>query len=112
MRVVWPTGGIVLCICGLAFAQAATPKTARADWLQKARWGVFTHYMAVTVVKDASVDAWNRTVDGFDVEGLAAQLSEIGAGYYIITLGQNSGFYCSPNAAYDAFAFGIQPSKC
>jgi len=42
-------------------------------------------------------------VDGFDVNGLADQLASVGAGYYVITLGQNSGYFCSPNAAYDGF---------
>ncbi len=44
-------------------------------------------------------------------EGLARQLKACGAGYYCITVGQNSGFYCSPNAVYDK-CVGILPSKC
>jgi len=80
----------------------------RADWLQQAGWGVFTHYLGNA---RTSSREWNLVVDSFDVAGLAAQLSEIGVRYYFITLGQNSGHYCCPNATYDSYV-GITPSKC
>ena len=106
----------------------------RAAWLHQAGWGVFTHYMADTVAvgpsqassdfrvaesgkadadgpKIITPEKWNEVVDGFDTERLARQLQKMGAGYYVITLGQNSGFYCSPNATYDRYV-GIEPSKC
>lgn len=100
----------------LLFAFTATadePKSHRTDWFQKARWGVFTHYMADTVLRgqEITVEKWNAAVDSFDVDALAEQLASAGAGYYVITLGQNSGYYCSPNATYDRLA-GIAPSKC
>jgi hypothetical protein len=60
---------------------------------------------------DMSVAEWNRLVNEFDAEGIASQLESVGAGYYLITLGQNSGYYLSPNAAYDRLT-GIRPSKC
>jgi hypothetical protein len=50
-------------------------------------------------------------VDGFDVDAAAAQLATWGVPYCILTLGQNSGHYCSPNATYDSIV-GIRPSKC
>ena len=85
----------------------------RADWMRQARWGVMTHFLAEWINPQAhsSVAAWNAMVDGFDVEGLAEQIKSTGAGYYLVTIGQNSGFYDSPNAAYDKFV-GIQPSHC
>lgn len=99
-------------VCGAGWAQETeSMKAHRTDWFQKARWGVFTHYMADTVLKDATVESWNAAVDRFDVNALADTLASVGAGYYVITLGQNSGFYCSPNAAYDRIT-GILPSKC
>ncbi len=85
------------------------------DWFRDARWGVFVHYLADTAsnarVPDVDPDEWNRRIDGFDVTGLAAQLEQVGAGYLFITLGQNSGFYLSPNATYDAIV-GHSPSRC
>jgi hypothetical protein len=83
--------------------------------MREARWGVMTHYLAdwrARVDKEPmSVEKWNELVDHFDVEGLARQIESVGAGYYLITIGQNSGYYLSPNTTYDKFV-GIHPSKC
>jgi len=81
----------------------------RAEWMYQARWGVFIHYLGKS--SDVPAAEWNRLVDGFDVEGLAAQLESAGAGYLVITTGQNSGHYLSPNRTYDDYV-GISPSKC
>jgi alpha-L-fucosidase len=74
-----------------------------------------THYLADWRArvdgKSMSSEIWNTMIDQFDVEGLVKQFASVGAGYYIITIGQNSGYYLSPNATYDRFV-GIQPSKC
>ena len=94
----------------------ATPwKRANTDWFMKCRWGLFAHYLADTASNlkpiDLTVDDWNRRVDAFDVDGLARQLAAAHVPYFIITLGQNSGFYISPNRTYDEIT-GIKPSKC
>ena len=60
---------------------------------------------------DLSAEDWNRRIDAFDVAGLARQLESVKAGYFFITLGQNSGHYLSPNRTYDRLV-GISPSKC
>ncbi len=87
----------------------------RAAWMQQARWGVMNHYLADWKARELDiemrVEKWNELIDGFDVEGLAKQLESVGASYYLITIGQNSGYYLSPNETYDRFV-GIQPSKC
>ncbi len=92
----------------------------RAAWMREARWGVMTHYLADWIARGLyeqepgekmSVQRWNNLVDHFDVERVAMQLQSVGAGYYQISIGQNSGYYLSPNAAYDRLT-GIQPSKC
>ena len=81
---------------------------ANTDWFRDAKWGVFMHYLGTP---EESADDWNRRIDGFDVDALAAQLAELGAGYFFITIGQNSGHYCAPNESYDSIV-GIEPSKC
>ncbi len=98
--------GIIVCGGCCAFA------AGRAAWMHEAKFGVMTHYLAEWIAPDAhsSVEAWNAMVNGFDAEGLSAQLAEAGAGYHLITIGQNSGFYIAPNAAYDRLT-GIRPSK-
>lgn len=86
----------------------APPAARRAEWLHRAQWGIFTHYL---VGPEMTAEAWNRQVDAFNVTGLVKQIEVSGAAYYVVTLGQNSGHYCSPNAAYDRIS-GIRPSKC
>ncbi len=81
---------------------------ANTDWFMESKWGVFTHYLTGP---ETSAEEWNKLVNSFDVQGLAQQLEYIGARYYFITIGQNSGHYCSPNEIYDKFV-GIKPSKC
>lgn len=100
---------------GCAGRPVQTPSAHRAAWMQEARWGVMVHYLAdwrARVDGDTmSVEHWNDLVDHFDAEGLAGQLQSVGAGYLLISIGQNSGYYLSPNSTYDKLV-GIQPSKC
>ncbi|MEW6237323.1 MAG: alpha-L-fucosidase [Candidatus Omnitrophota bacterium] len=105
---------MILLSCALAGGvEPSTEKIQRTNWFQKAGWGVFVHYLSDVVAQGekTSPEEWNRIVGAMDVKGLANQLASVGAGYCVITLGQNSGHYCSPNAAYDKIV-GIAPSKC
>ena len=79
----------------LALLLAVTVGAASsADWLRDAKYGAFMHLLP----SDARTLA---LVGKVDVERLAAQLDSIGAKYFILTLGQNSGYFNAPNAAYD-----------
>jgi len=97
-------------ICILTGIQAQ-----RAQWMQEAKWGVMTHYLADWQARtggfEMSISKWNEMVNGFDVEGLANQLQKAGAKYHIISIGQNSGYYLAPNPVYDQLT-GISPGKC
>ena len=92
-----------------------TWQRANTDWFKFAKFGVFLHFLAETYLaqknNQLSVDEWNVIVDSIDVDRLASQIVSTGAGYCIFTIGQNSGFHCSPNPVYDEIA-GIKPSKC
>jgi Alpha-L-fucosidase len=83
--------------------------------MKQAKWGVMTHYLADWIPRqnDQEITAakWNDLIDRFDVEALAEQIATAGAGYHLISLGQNSGYYLSPNTTYDRIV-GIRPSKC
>jgi hypothetical protein len=113
-RLNWLSSASV-CSILIAFFALAGQAQDRAAWMAEARWGVMTHYLADWKAREMqqrmTVEKWNDMVSRFDVEGLADQLKSVGAGYYLITIGQNSGYYLAPNAAYDRFV-GIQPSKC
>lgn len=54
-------------------------------------------------------DRWSALVDQFDVKKLAGQFHELKAGYVFLTVGQNSGYYCSPNSIY---AREVGPEYC
>lgn len=96
-------------------AETPTRPLHRADWLCQAKWGVMTHYLSDWIARrenaDMSVERWNEMIDAFDVERLADQLESLSARYYLITIGQNSGYYLAPNATYDRLV-GIEPGKC
>ena len=84
----------------------------KTDWFRDAKWGVFMHYHSgepELACKDAK--EWNKLINNFDVQRLAQQLIEIEAGYFFITLGQNSGFYLSPNSTYNEIV-ERKPSHC
>lgn len=86
-----------------------------AKWFADCGWGVFCHWLGAAPSSDGgaelTAEAWNRQVDAFDVEGLAAQLEAVGAPYIFITIGQNSGHFLAPNETYDKYV-GVSPSKC
>ena len=87
----------------------------RQEWFNGKRWGMFTHYLPVPAGDGTgdfcSAEDWSRRIDAFDTELLAKHLHEIGADYFCITIGQNSGHYNAPNPVYDQLT-GIVPSKC
>ncbi len=90
-------------------------RRANTDWFVQSRWGVFGCYLADTASNlkaiNLTAEDWNRRIDAFDATGLARQLADASVPYFSIAIGQNSGFYLSPNRAYDEIV-GISPSKC
>lgn len=89
-------------------ANSSNSNVDRANWLYLAKWGVFSHFLAAP---NLTASEWNKIVNAFDVNALARQLESTGTKYFFITLGQNSGHYCSPNATYDRIVKS-HPSKC
>ncbi len=114
---------LVIMVSSLALSSFAAPPSSqparrdRAAWLRKARFGVMSHYLSDCIERNdptappMTVERWNNFIDHFDVNALAKQLHEVGADYYLITIGQNSGYYLAPNATYDRIV-GITPSHC
>jgi hypothetical protein len=112
--------GLLACPALTAEAQSAAStaqSTNRAAWMQEPRyaWGVMTHYLADWQARDHGLTMtpafWNKLIDGFEVAKMAKDLESVGAGHYQISIGQNSGYYLAPNAAYDAIT-KADPSKC
>lgn len=84
------------------------------DRIYARRFGVFNHFLYSCCCRlDRPTQAenskiWNDLVDGFDVERVAKDLHDVGAGYYCITLMQGRKYLLAPNAAYDAIV-GAEP---
>lgn len=98
--------------------QIRTAPAGKASWMAAEKYGIMLHYMAGGVLPPpqgpppnysvsaeipagATTSPWSDAVDGFQAEDFADQAAASGAGYVIFALGQTSGYYCSPNAAYE-----------
>lgn len=84
---------------------AGNPNT---DWFRNAGYGIMVHYLSSNIIQDKGSKEWNDAVDSFNTDDFALKASEAGAGFVMFTLGQNSGYYCSPNAAFDSIV-GTSP---
>jgi len=98
-------GIVLLTGFSLAQQQQLSPRENGKKWFKEAKFGVFVHYLG-------GGPGWNERVESFDVEKFAGQIERTGAGYLILTLGQNSGYYCSPNATYEKYAGYETGQRC
>lgn len=77
----------------------------RANWMYEKKFGIMVHFLADLPSSQEpiklEIEKWNERVDKFDVDKFAQCLKEINAGWCIFSIGQNSGFFCSPNKTYD-----------
>ena len=77
----------------------------------KGNYGLFIHYLIKKNNSAVTSEAWNKQTEQFDAEGLARQVHEAGAKWLFFTMGQASGHYAAPNAAFDEIT-GVTPSNC
>lgn len=91
----------------LSYASTCLSATDQRDttWMKQAKYGVFVHYLG-------GGDGWNERVDSFDVEKFASKIEQSGASYLVFTLGQNSGYYCSPNGTYERYVGCETGQRC
>lgn len=89
----------------LAWTGLAAPHNPDTDWFKAARYGVFMHFLPGN-------DAQLALVKAFDVPTVARQLEDMGAKYFVITLGQNSGYFISPNATYSRVTGCAPGTRC
>jgi len=90
---------LLITTCSLQDADA----NSNTDWMKAGKYGIFFHYLP-------SGPDFEKRIDSFDVESFAKQMDECGPAYVFITLGQNSGYYCSPNAVYEGY-IGCKPNE-
>ena len=75
------------------------------EWLA-GRYGLMVHYLLPKVYgpdNEYSEDI-NELADHFDLDGFMADFDASGADWLIFTIGQNTGFYSSPNSVLDSYA--------
>jgi hypothetical protein len=92
-----------------ANTSTTTAEEKAANWMVKAGHGVMIHY-EIFGAERLTPEEYNQRVSSFKVDSFVEQLRESGAGYLILTLGQNSGYYCSPNKTYDKL-LGARPGQ-
>ncbi len=85
---------LTVLFLALTCSTRAEPSNPNTDWFSEAKYGVFVHFLP-------SGEEGLKQVGQFDAKALAGQLEEMGAAYLVLTLGQNSGYFNSPNAAYE-----------
>ena len=104
---------VIVMFCGIVLLTGFSPAQKQQlparekgkAWLKEAKFGVFVHYLG-------EGPNWNQRVESFNVDKFAEQLQQTGAKYLIFTLGQNSGYYCSPNAIYEKYAGYKTGQRC
>jgi hypothetical protein len=77
----------------------------RVQWM-KGKYGLMVHWIAPgpppqygTYIKDL-----NEAVNGFKIDEFMADFDKTGAEWLIFTIGQNRGYYSSPNSVIDSLA--------
>jgi hypothetical protein len=82
----------------------AGERNPASDWMVEAKVGAFMHFLP---------GASNFPLVGtFDVQAVEKQLAESGVGYFVFTLGQNSGYMNAPSAAYGAVTGYAPGERC
>jgi hypothetical protein len=77
------------------------------DWMS-GEYGLGFHYLRGNI-KGQDSD-WNTTVESFNTQKFADSVAATGAKWVLFTLGQNSGYYCSPNRTLDSIS-GYKPGE-
>lgn len=77
------------------------------EWFREAQWGVFAHYLG-----GGTPEEWNARIDAFDIPALVEQIQRVNAGYFFLTIGQNTGFYCAPNPCYEDYVACGRNARC
>ncbi len=97
---------VLLCaICTGCANPTSMSLSGGKQWIRQAKFGVFVHYLP-------GGEDFQKKVDSFHVAKFADQIERTGADYLIFTLGQDSGYQCSPNATYDHFTGYPAGQRC
>lgn len=78
----------------------------RAEWMVQGSFGMMVHWLTPGTYprQGEQITDFNTAVDAFDLEGLLNQFRASGADWLIFTIGQNTGYYASPNSLLEELA--------
>ncbi len=85
----------------------------RAQWMADGLYGLMVHYL-LQPLGDTEADRTReleRLINGFDLDTFIQQFRDSGADWLIFTIGQNTGYYNSPNATLDRLLPGRTPRR-
>jgi len=79
---------------------------SKAKWMQSGKFGLMVHWLAPGPPPQygPQVADVNRAVDAFDLDRFLEDFRRTQADWLIFTIGQNTGYYASPNTVLDRLA--------
>ncbi|MBB3186203.1 hypothetical protein FHX64_000366 [Microbacter margulisiae] len=94
---------IVFVFLAFSFHLKAQKDTLRSNWMV-GKWGIMVHWIAPgpAPAKGPWIKDLNTAVNNFNLNRFLSQVKESGADYLVFTIGQNTGYYTSPNATLDS----------
>jgi len=89
------------------------PNSKRAEWMSKGTYGMMTHYL---ISPQGNTEAektadFNKTIDNFDLNLYMKAFDASKADWLIFTIGQNTGYWNSPNSVIDSKVPGRTPNR-
>lgn len=88
----------------------------RSDAFYQRRWGVFVHYLEKAMNYPANPrslgrhTSWDECLEDFDCDRFAQELAQVGAGYAMITLMQQTRYLLAPNDTFNKLT-GYKPGE-
>ena len=81
--------------------EAAMAQRADTAWLQKAGYGLMSHWTSQSCPRRGDPKPYAQAVQDFDVETLANQVQEAGAGFLVLTTSHAQFYFPAPIQAID-----------
>lgn len=93
----------IVLLASLASGCNQSGPTHRAARMAEGSYGVMVHYLISPpgATPAAKTEGLNQIVNGFDLDHFIRQIEASRADWLIFTIGQNTSYYCSPNAYLD-----------
>jgi len=111
---------LLFCVFSLVPSVRAEAQTKRPDgtvnraaWMAQGTFGIMVHYLmrGEGNTPEERTASMNKQADQFDLNFFMKQFDETGADWLIFTLGQTSGYLCSPQPVVDEKNPGHTPRR-